>query len=202
MLLSQMHALFGGENSNRRTPDSLSVPSGFSKARSNPLPNQRPLELCDCPEYLEDQLAGGQRGVNGLGCRHEVNPKLSEQFECRDELSQRPGEAVELLDKHSVEPPLPRVSQQLIERRSLLRRAGEAVVRVGPLHRPIPVLRVLPEFVLLRAGGLVIGGNARVNCYSYLPCRFSHNQNEYSSTHNVRSRGALQQLVASLFNCA
>src|ERR1019366_9707226 len=55
-----------------------------------------------------------------------------------------------------------------IERRSFFRCAGETVIRVEPLHRPAPVLRVLPKLVLLRLGRLMVGRNPGVNRYSCL----------------------------------
>ena len=56
------------------------------------------------------------------------------------------------------------------------------MVRVDPLHRPAPVLRVLLEFVLLRPGRLVISRNACVNRYSAL----LHFHSLHKVYHNVR----------------
>src|ERR1019366_6085650 len=114
VFLPDADALFGGERPNWRATNSLSVSACFSEARSHPLPDQCPLELRDCAKYLEHQLAGRQGRVYRLRRGHEVNPELAEQFECRHELPQRPGEPVELPNKPNVKLPLPCGAQRLV----------------------------------------------------------------------------------------
>ena len=69
--------------------------------------------------------------------------------------------------------------------RSFLRCAGKAVVRVDPLYRPAPILRVLPEFMLLRLSRLIVGRNACVNGYSRWCLAFFHSV--ASTAEDVRS---------------
>src|ERR1019366_8247458 len=88
VLLSDASTLFRGKRPNRRPTDSLSVSSCFSKSRSHPLADQGPLELRDCTEYLEHQLARWKRRVYRLGRGHKINPELPEQFERGHELPQ------------------------------------------------------------------------------------------------------------------
>src|ERR1035437_747260 len=182
VFFAQTDALLLSQGPNWWATDSLSVSSCFPDSRTDSFPDQGALELRDCAEYLEHQLAGRKGRVYRLRRGNEINPELPEQFERRHELPQGPGEAVELPHQHDVKLPLSRVTQQFIERGSFLRCAGKAVVRVDPLHRPHPVLRVLPEFVLLRLGRLVIRRNAGVNRYSGLLHAFlSSSQHSYAS---------------------
>src|SRR5664280_2684246 len=88
VLFSDAAALIRRERPNRWATDLLSVSSSFPKSRSHPFPDQGALELRDCTEYLEHQLAGRKRCVYRLRRRHEVNPELAEQFERRHQLPQ------------------------------------------------------------------------------------------------------------------
>src|ERR1019366_429861 len=58
VFLADADTLFLGQRPNRWATDSLSVSPSFSKSRSHPFPDQCALELRDCTEYLEHQLAG------------------------------------------------------------------------------------------------------------------------------------------------
>src|ERR1039458_10894990 len=82
------NALFLGQRPNWWATDSLSVSPCLPDSRTDSFPDQGTLELRDCTEYLEHQLAGWKRGVYRLSRGYKVNPELAEKFERRHKLPQ------------------------------------------------------------------------------------------------------------------
>ncbi len=90
--------------------------------------------------------------------------------------------------------PLSRVAQRLIKGRSPLRRPGNAVVCVYLLHRPAPVLCILPQFMLLSLRRLVVRGNAGVNRHSRLLHNASAARLSPCAAYKLRSACQCRQL--------
>jgi hypothetical protein len=75
VFLSDADAFFWSQRPNWRATDLLSVSLSIPKSRSHPFPDQGAFELCNCPEYLEHQLAGSEGCIYRV-VGHEVNAEF------------------------------------------------------------------------------------------------------------------------------
>ena len=87
----------------RRTPTEAATGTRRRQTSAGTLLNQPPLELGQCREDVEDQLAAGRRGVNrAVAQRLEPDAPLPEVFDDVDEVANRPPEAVKPPDDEGV----------------------------------------------------------------------------------------------------
>jgi hypothetical protein len=91
------------------------------------------LELGEGQQDVQGQPPHRGGGVEGLGHRHERGALGVEDLDDLGEVGQRPGQAVDLIDHHGVDPPRRHVRQQPAQRGPFDVAAREAavVIEVG-----------------------------------------------------------------------
>ena len=89
------------------------------------------LELGKGQQHVEGQPAHGGRGIELLGHRHERDAMGVEQLDQLGEVGQGTGQPVDLVDDDDIDPAVPDVRQQSLQRGALGRAAGIAAVVVA-----------------------------------------------------------------------
>jgi hypothetical protein len=84
-------------------PEPLAFGPRIPDAGTNPLGNQAALQFGHGTEDSENHLAGGRAGIHLLREGNEVNPEGLERFQGAEQVRHRPGEAVELPNRHGIE---------------------------------------------------------------------------------------------------
>src|SRR5262249_41244552 len=135
---------------------------GALKAGLDPLADDVALELGHGADDGEHGLPNGSGGVELLLEGDEPDVETAERLEGRDEVLNRPGEAVEAPDQHDLEPAGPGGLHQPVERGPALRGARYAAIDELLGHLPAPLGCVSAEGDELDLGVLTLGGHRGV----------------------------------------
>ena len=94
------------------------------------------LELREGEQHVQRQPAHAAGGVERLGDADEADLVPVEALDDADEVGERPGQPVDLVDHDHIDLAGGDVGQQPLQRRPLHRPAGEAAIVVAGLERP------------------------------------------------------------------
>lgn len=145
------------------TPDVLAARAGPPLPLHAALHDDPPFELSQGPDDAEHGATERRARVQVLAVRDERNVEPLELVQRRHQVLDRPGEAVEAVDKDGVELPLACGVHEPVELRALVAGAADALVDELRHDVEAAMRRVLPQRVGLHGGRLIQSANARVS---------------------------------------